>query len=109
MEENLRDEPRLTDDEILEYAQEMDMYPCEYFGKVRFSSTGMDVKGAILDDLYTDLAGNVYELDEDTLEFYTRDDLYLEDFEIGEKKDTPFLSDEEIEEYTNALAMGADY
>lgn len=99
----------LTDDEILEYAQELDRYPCEYFGEVKYASTGLTVRGQILETLYTDLAGNIYELDEDTLEFYTRDDLYLDEFEIGGETKQPLLSDEEVEEYTSALAMGADY
>jgi predicted glutamine amidotransferase len=73
----------LTKDEILTYAEDENMTPVDYYGRACWWSTGEEVKGAITDNLYCDAAFNIYELDEDTLVFALRSDMYLDEYSIS--------------------------
>lgn len=94
------DEPVvLSQEELEDYAADCDMTPIEYVGEAKFSSTGESITGPLIDCLYVDDAMNVYELDEDTLVFNPRDDIYCEMWAINREDD----------EYMPLLQSGAGY
>lgn len=91
--------------EIEDYAEKQDKYPLDYFGEARWVATGERVIGMIRDDLYVDLSDNVYELDEDTLTFTLRKDIYLEEYRCETSK---LLTEEDERYLDDVVAVGAN-